>query len=93
MKNNRTLSFLLLIIFLIVGNLPLLAQCAMCKTSAESDLQNGGSIATGLNTGTLYLKTIPYVILMIGGYLFFKNPIDEKIKVWKNKNFPSKSTN
>ena len=65
------------------------AQCAMCKASVESDLKNGGSIGTGLNTGILYLMAIPYIILMIGGYFFFKKPIDAKIKVWKEKYFPS----
>ncbi len=70
----------------------MIAQCAMCKTSVESDLKSGGSIATGLNTGILYLMAIPYIILMIGGYFFFKKPIDEKIKNWKNKHFPAKQS-
>ena len=64
----------------------------MCKTTAESDLNDGGSIANGLNTGILYLMAIPYVILMIGGYFFFKKPIDSKIKTWKNKYFPVKQS-
>lgn len=67
------------------------AQCAMCKTSVESDLNNGGSIAKGLNTGILYLMAIPYIILMIGAYFFFKKPIDAKIKAWRNKHFPVKA--
>ena len=66
------------------------AQCSMCKTTAESDLNNGGSIATGLNTGILYLMSVPYLVLMIGGYFFFKKPIDAKIKSWKEKYFPAK---
>ena len=62
----------------------------MCKTTAESDLHNGGSIANGLNTGILYLMSIPYLVLMIGGYFFFKKPIDAKVKGWKEKYFPAK---
>ena len=75
---------------LFVNNAVTFAQCAMCKASVESDLKNGGSIGTGLNTGILYLMAIPYIILMVGGYFFFKKPIDEKIKAWKEKHFPSK---
>lgn len=65
----------------------------MCKTSVESDLANGGSIATGLNTGILYLMAIPYLILMLGAYFFFKKTIDTKIKIWRNKHFPAKQEN
>jgi len=80
-------------ILLLGNNAYTFAQCAMCKTSVESDLQNGGSIGRGLNTGILYLMAIPYVILMVGGYFFFKKPIDAKIKAWKEKRFPSKQSN
>jgi hypothetical protein len=66
------------------------AQCAMCRTSAESDLKSGGSIGKGLNSGILYLMAIPYLILMLGGYFFFKKTIDEKIKSWKLKFFSAK---
>ena len=73
--------------------LEITAQCAMCRTSAESDLNTGGSIAKGLNTGILYLMAVPYLALMIGGYFFFKKPIDTKIKALKNKYFPVKQAN
>ena len=66
------------------------SQCAMCKSSAESDLQAGGSIAKGLNTGILYLMTIPYLILMLGAYFFFKKQIDERILAWRKKYFSAK---
>ncbi len=75
---------------LLINKANTFAQCAMCKTSVESDLANGGSIARGLNTGILYLMAIPYIILMIGAYFFFKEPIDAKIKIWWNKHFPVK---
>lgn len=70
---------------------PVLAQgCAACKASVESDLNNGGTIAKGLNTGILYLMAIPYLILMLGAYFFFKKPIDAKVKAWKEKTFPAR---
>ena len=84
--------FILFSILLLVNNANTFAQCAMCKTTASSDLENGGSIANGLNTGILYLMAVPYLILMIGGYFAFKKPIDAKIKTWKNKYFPAKQS-
>ncbi|MBA3706166.1 MAG: hypothetical protein H0W84_09780 [Bacteroidetes bacterium] len=92
MKYKKFISISVLLLLLFVNNASMIAQCAMCKTSVESDLKSGGSIATGLNTGILYLMAIPYIILMIGGYFFFKKPIDEKIKNWKNKHFPAKQS-
>lgn len=90
-KGIQSLLLMLLLFFINSGNIG--AQCAMCKSSVESDLANGGSIAQGLNNGILYLMTIPYIILMMGAYFFFKKPIDAKIKVWRNKHFPAKQSN
>jgi hypothetical protein len=49
------------------------AQCPMCRMSAESNLENGGTEGRGLNTGILYLLALPYVL--IGGfvYVWYKN--------------------
>ena len=80
-------------VLLFINNIRSFAQCAMCKSSVESDLAAGGSIGEGLNTGILYLMAIPYVILMVGGYFFFKKPIDARIKVWRDKHFPAKQAN
>jgi hypothetical protein len=55
------------------------AQCAMCRTTVESTVSNGRSnIATGLNTGILYLLTAPY--LLVGGiaWLWFKQSKQEQ---------------
>ncbi|MGZ4035746.1 MAG: hypothetical protein ACXVPU_16970 [Bacteroidia bacterium] len=93
MKRKKIISFLIVMTLLFVNYVSMFAQCAMCKTSVESDLKSGGSIGRGLNTGILYLMTVPYIILIIGGYAFFKKPIDAKIKAWKEKHFPSKQVN
>jgi hypothetical protein len=76
-------------------NTSVTAQCAMCKYPLENDLANGNSntMASGLNTGILYLMAIPYIILMLGGYFFFKKQIDAKVKGWRNKYFPAKQMN
>jgi len=92
MKNKR-IQLLIISLLFFLSNTCTFAQCAMCRTSVESDLSNGGSIAKGLNHGILYLMAIPYVILMTGAYFFFKKPIDAKIKAWFNKYFPAKQSN
>lgn len=89
MKNLKLIFATLL--FIIWGNSNAFAQgCAMCKEMAKSSTQSGSDVSTGINTGILYLMAIPYLILMIGGYLFFKKDVDEKIKYLKNKFFASK---
>jgi hypothetical protein len=90
MKMRKTISYFALVVFLFLSHAQTIAQCAMCKASVESDLNSGGSIGTKLNTGILYLMAIPYIILVGGAYLFFKKPIDEKIKAGKEKHFPRK---
>lgn len=93
MKKNTKYWFATALL-LILDKASVYAQCAMCKSTVESDMANGNdSMAQGLNTGILYLMAIPYIVLMLGGYFFFKKPIDAKIKVWRNKYFPSKQTN
>jgi hypothetical protein len=89
---KRYLPYLILFVFLIAADAQGFAQCSMCKTTAESDLNNGGSIANGLNTGILYLMAVPYLVLMIGGYFFFKKQVDAKLKVLRAKYFPSKQS-
>ncbi len=93
MKNKGIHSFFAVLLLLFFNTANTFAQCAMCKSSVESDLAAGGSIGGGLNTGILYLMAIPYVILMTGAYFFFKKPIDAKIKIWRDKHFPSKQAN
>ena len=91
MKLKKHIIALLLLLFVAAINMQSFAQCAMCRTTAESDLDSGGSIARGLNTGILYLMAIPYVILMTGAYFFFKKQVDAKLKEWRNKLFHSKA--
>ncbi|MBK8625850.1 MAG: hypothetical protein IPN86_09900 [Saprospiraceae bacterium] len=50
-----------------------LAQCPMCKLSAESNLRDGGTAGKGLNAGILYMFAMPYLIVGTLGYLWYKN--------------------
>jgi len=88
MKNYKLV--LLTFLVTVISNLNALAQCAMCKAVTKSDLETGGNISNGINSGILYLMLIPYLILMIGGYFFFKKSIDPKLKKLKDKIFASK---
>jgi hypothetical protein len=40
--------------------------------SAESNLANGGTEGKGLNTGILYLLSLPYMLVMILGFIWYK---------------------
>ena len=86
----KKLISIIVLFVLFLYNTSIMAQCAMCRVSASSDLEGGGSFAQGLNTGIFYLMAIPYIILMLGGYFFFREPIDARIREWKTKHFGSK---
>ncbi len=49
------------------------AQCPMCRMTAESNLQHGGSAGKGLNTGILYILSIPYLLVASLGFIWYKN--------------------
>ncbi len=48
-------------------------QCPMCKMSAESNLKNGGTAGKGLNTGILYMLALPYTLVGVIGFIWWKN--------------------
>ncbi len=48
------------------------AQCSMCRLMAESSYQSGSEIGRGLNGGIMYIMGIPYVLLLVGGFILFK---------------------
>ena len=80
-----------LVIFLMIGfvliGIDANAQCAMCRTTIESTISNGRSnIATGLNTGILYLLTAPYLAVAVIAFLWFrqsKKVQQERISKWQ----------
>jgi hypothetical protein len=46
----------------------------MCRATLENNYSNGNpGIAAGINTGILYLLAMPYLAVMILGYLWFKS--------------------
>lgn len=51
----------------------LLAQCPMCRATAESNLANGGTEGRGLNNGILYMLGMPYLLIGTIAFLWWKN--------------------
>lgn len=52
---------------------PVQAQCPMCRMSAESNLENGGTEGRGLNAGILYMLATPYLLVGALGYIWWRN--------------------
>lgn len=66
---------LLLLLFCLSGGGELLAQCPMCRATAESNLANGGTEGQGLNNGILYLFFAPYLIVGTLAFLWWRNRV------------------
>ena len=49
------------------------AQCPMCKISAESNLKNGGTAGKGLNAGIFYMLALPYTLVGTIGFIWWRN--------------------
>ncbi len=72
---NRTywITGLILLLMLFAAMEPAMAQCSMCKVTAESSIEDGkSSIALGLNTGILYLASFPYLLIGILIFLWYR---------------------
>ncbi len=56
-----------------MASFEVVAQCPMCKMSAESNLKNGGTTGRGLNAGILYMLALPYTLVGTIGYIWWRN--------------------
>ncbi len=70
---KQFLTLLLLLFLSIIVTDEVLAQCPMCRATAETNLANGGSEGAGLNSGILYLLGMPYVLIGTVAFLWWKN--------------------
>jgi hypothetical protein len=72
MKLSVKIGFLVSLFLLAVPAISF-AQCAMCRTQLENNVSNGDiGIAAGINTGILYLLSMPYLIVIVLGYFWYK---------------------
>ena len=70
---KKLLPLLLVLLLLVFGAPDLLAQCPMCRATAESNLANGGTEGQGLNQGILYLLGMPYVLVGAIAFIWWRN--------------------
>lgn len=63
----------ILIILCVMISVDLDAQCPMCRMAADSNLKDGGTEGKGLNTGILYILAMPYTLVMVMGYIWYRN--------------------
>jgi hypothetical protein len=70
-KNYRALAITALLLLVQVATM--VAQCPMCKMSAESNMKNGGTAGAGLNAGIMYMLVAPYLIVAAGAYWWWRN--------------------
>ena len=70
-------------VFLSTSNL--MAQCAMCRATLESNVSNGQiGIAENLNIGILYMFAMPYLAVIVVGYMWYKkSKANEQVKIYR----------
>jgi hypothetical protein len=72
MVKKVVLLFLFLFV-LVATQTESLAQCAMCKATLEAGGGQKGTIGAGLNTGILYLMSVPYIAGVVLAFFWYKN--------------------
>lgn len=81
-------SLFLVLILLAVNSIDALAQCAMCRATIENNVSNGDvGIGAGLNFGILYLFVMPYLLIGVIGYLWYKNSKANEKKLQHKRHF------
>lgn len=73
MKSKHVMIALFLLAIAVLAADPAIAQCPMCRMSAESSLKEGSKHALGLNTGILYLLAFPYALCAALFLLWHRN--------------------
>ncbi|RMF03726.1 MAG: hypothetical protein D6772_01750 [Bacteroidetes bacterium] len=66
--------FLLILGLMLFAQTDLVAQCPMCRMTAESNMQHGGGTeGKGLNNGILFLLSMPYLLIATLAYIWWRN--------------------
>lgn len=73
MSRIKYIVLIILAISILMVPMESIAQCPMCRMAAESNLQNGGTQARGLNNGILYMLAMPYLLISTLAFLWYKN--------------------
>lgn len=79
-------KIILLLFMLFSASSSLWSQCAMCRATVENNVANGEiGIGAGLNFGILYLFVLPYLGIMVIGYLWYKKSKGNAGKLQKRR--------
>lgn len=83
---NKKLIYIVSFIFILSFiSLDADAQCAMCKAVAESATdEHGNHSAGGINTGIIYMMGVPYMLLALLGWVFFRERIKSFIQEFRS---------
>ena len=68
---KRTGIVVMIVLLLVTESL--MAQCPMCRMSLESNLEDGGTMGRTINAGILYMLGMPYLLVGLLGYIWYKN--------------------
>lgn len=71
---KKFLAIFGLVVLFVMNSAGAFAQCAMCRGSVESSMGNGrNNVGVGLNTGIMFLFVVPYILVAVIGYLWYRN--------------------
>lgn len=72
---NKLLSFISAVLVVLLSTLQSYSQCAMCRVAVENNVSNDGDkgMASALNSGIVYLFVAPYILIMVVGFLWYRN--------------------
>ena len=73
-KNMNILKYIAALVLVVLSSTQsLLAQCAMCRATVETNVSYGEtSLASGLNFGILYLFVTPYLVIGVIAFFWYK---------------------
>ena len=73
-------SFILVALF--TFEFDAIAQCAMCRSTVETNIREDGiTLAAKLNTGILYLFSMPYLIAAVIGFLWYRRSRENRRQI------------
>lgn len=76
---RRFILFVFFIALTLWNSANSMAQCAMCRSTVESNINEDGiNFAAKLNTGILYLFVMPYLLAIVIGYLWYKKSREQR---------------
>jgi len=74
MKNSLKVFFVLVAFgILLLSTSSVKAQCAACAATVETNAKSGDTATKGLNKGIIFLLAAPYLVVALGGFVWYKN--------------------